>query len=229
MPVFRAVKLAQDKPHSRYPVMRGSADDIVGFIHVRDLFSPEVNGRSLRVGDIARGTLMLPGTREVLSALSDMRREGVHLAIVADEYGGTAGIVTLEDLVEELVGDIRDEYDADVAHTLRLVSGDVEVDGLLNLDDFSDETGIELPEGPYETVGGYIMSQLGQVPELGDSCAVNGHSLTVVGLDGRRVSRVRVGLRPPDDGAGATGADVVVREPGGATALRVDADAEHRR
>jgi len=89
MPVFRAVRFADDKPHSRYPVVRGSADDIAGFIHVRDLFSPAVSGRSLRVGDIARDTLRLPGTREVLAALTDMRREGVHLAIVVDEYGGT--------------------------------------------------------------------------------------------------------------------------------------------
>jgi len=197
MPVFRAVRFAQDKPHSRYPVMRGSADDIVGFIHVRDLFSPAVNGRSLRVGDIARDTLRLPGTRQVLAALTDMRREGVHLAIVVDEYGGTDGIVTLEDLVEELVGEIRDEYDAEAGHTLRLVSGDVELDGLLNLDAFSDETGIELPDGPYETVAGYIMFCLGRVPQIGDSCSIDGHHLSVVEVDGRRVSRIRVSRHDP--------------------------------
>jgi putative hemolysin len=197
MPVFKAVKFAADQPHSRYPVIRGgSADDIVGFIHVRDLFDPDINGRSLRVGDLARDTLMIPGTREVLAALTDMRREGVHLAIVADEYGGTDGIVTLEDLVEELVGDIRDEYDPDEAQALRLVSGDVEVDGLLNLDDFRDATGLELPDGPYETVAGYIVARLGHVPVVGEECAVDGHALTVVGVDGRRVSRVRVSRRP---------------------------------
>jgi putative hemolysin len=212
MPVFRAVRLAQDKPHSRYPVMRGSADDIVGFVHVRDLFGPQTTGRSLRVGEIVRDTLRLPGTRQVLSALSDMRREGVHLAIVVDEYGGTDGIVTLEDLVEELVGDIRDEYDADEGHTLRLISGDVELDGLLNLDDFSDETGIELPEGPYETVAGYIMFALGRVPQLGDTCAVDGHELTVVEVDGRRVARVRVSRREPAVAGGG--------HPGSATAAQ---------
>jgi putative hemolysin len=196
MPVFKAVKFAADQPHSRYPVIRSSADDVVGSIHIRDLFDPEINGRSLRVGDLARDTLLIPGTREVLAALTDMRREGVHLAIVADEYGGTDGIVTLEDLVEELVGDIRDEYDPDEAHALRLVSGDVEVDGLLNLDDFRDATGLELPEGPYETVAGYIVARLGHVPQVGEECAIDGHVLTVVGVDGRRVSRVRVSRRP---------------------------------
>jgi magnesium and cobalt exporter, CNNM family len=196
VPVFKALKFAAERPHSRYPVIRSSADDIVGFIHVRDLFDPELNGRSLRVGDLARDTLLIPGTREVLAALTDMRREGVHLAIVADEYGGTDGIVTLEDLVEELVGDIRDEYDVDERHVLRLVSGDMEVEGLLNLDDFRDVTGLELPDGPYETVAGYIVARLGHVPEIGESAAFNGHMLTVVGVDGRRVSRVRVSIRP---------------------------------
>ncbi len=218
-PVFRAVKFALDKPHSRYPVMRGSADDIIGFIHVRDLFDPAVAGRSLRVGQIARDTLRLPGTREVLSALTDMRREGVHLAIVVDEYGGTDGIVTLEDLVEELVGEIRDEYDAEQVRTLRLVSGDVELDGLLNLDDFGDETGIGLPEGPYETVAGYIMFRLGHVPALGEGCDVDGHRLTVVDLDGRRVSRVRVSLEGSEP-APANNAP----QPAGATAVDVAAD-----
>jgi putative hemolysin len=196
MPVFKAVRFAADQPHSRYPVIRSTADDIVGFIHVRDLFDPEINGRSLRVGDLARDTLLIPGTREVLAAMTDMRREGVHLAIVADEYGGTDGIVTLEDLMEELVGDIRDEYDPDDRQALRLVSGDVELDGLLNLDDFRDETGLELPEGPYETVAGYVVARLGHVPEVGEECAIDGHVLSVVAVDGRRVSRVRVGRRP---------------------------------
>jgi putative hemolysin len=109
MPVFKAVKIALANPHSRYPVVRGSHDHVVGFVHVRDLFDPELSRRSVRVGDLSREVKLLPVTKRVLPALSEMRREGHHLAIVIDEYGGTAGIVTLEDLVEELVGDIRDE------------------------------------------------------------------------------------------------------------------------
>ncbi len=132
---------------------------MVGFVHVRDLLDPKVAGRSVRVKDIVREVLMLPETRRILSALSEMRREGAHLAIVVDEYGGTAGIVTLEDLVEELVGDIRDEYDGDEADTTRSLTGDLEVDGLLNLDDFEDETGIVLPDGPYETVAGFMVAR----------------------------------------------------------------------
>ncbi len=198
MPVFKAATFAAERPHSRYPVIRGSSDDVIGFLHVRDLYAPEVNGRSVRVGELAREALMLPGTRELLPALADMRREGVHLAIVVDEYGGTAGIVTLEDLVEELVGDIRDEYDTDESVTQRLVGGEVELDGLLNLDDFEDETGLTLPEGPYETVAGFITSQLGRLPAVSDSCRFDGHLLTVVTMDGRRIDRVRVSVSPPE-------------------------------
>ncbi len=194
MPAYKAVKFAAERPHSRYPVMNGSADDIVGFVHVRDLFDPAVATRSVRVGDLARDVLMLPDTAKLLPTLTEMRRRSTHLAIVLDEYGGTAGIVTLEDLVEELIGDIKDEYDEESAETTRLRSGDIEVDGLLNLDDFADETGVELPDGPYETVAGFLAAQLGRVPSVGDEGAVDGYKITVTEMDGRRVSRVRVHL-----------------------------------
>jgi putative hemolysin len=196
-PVFKAAKEALHQPHSRYPVIRGSADDVIGFVHVRDLLDPSVAGRSLRVGELARQTLVLPWTRPLLAALADMRREGMHLAIVADEYGGTAGIVTMEDLVEELIGDIKDEYDVDEAETTVHRGGDVEVDGLLNLDDFEDETGLELPQGPYETVSGFMMSRLGRIPQVGDWVDHDDRRITVREVEGRRVGRVLVTVVPP--------------------------------
>jgi len=196
-PVYKAAREALTQPHSRYPVIRGSADDVIGFVHVRDLLDPDMANRSVRVGELVRDALVLPWTRPILAALADMRREGSHLAIVADEYGGTAGIVTMEDLVEELVGDIRDEYDVEEPETKRHRGGDVEVDGLLNLDDFEDETGIELPEGPYETVAGFIMAQLGRVPEEGDVVDYEDHRILVRDVENRRVGRVLVTAVPP--------------------------------
>jgi putative hemolysin len=138
------------------------------------------------VGDLARETAFFPGTKQVIPALTEMRRLRQHLAIVVDEYGGTAGIVTLEDLVEELVGDIRDEYDTEASGPR------TDVDGLLNLEDFTDETGVELPDGPYETVAGFVVSQLGELPTVGATVEVDGHVLTVTELDGRRVARLSV-------------------------------------
>ena len=198
--IARARKFVQELPHSRYPVVRGSHDDITGFIHVRDLYSADSGGRGGKVGDLAREVALVPSTKRLLPALSEMRRSGHHLAVVVDEYGGTAGIVTLEDLIEELVGDIRDEYDVGDEEAKRLRGGDIEVDGLLNLDDFAETTGHELPEGPYETVAGCLMARLGRLPRVGDAVEVDSVRLKVAKLDGRRVARVRVtALAPPDE------------------------------
>src|SRR3954464_4635893 len=191
--VARAVKLAAATPHSRFPVVRGSHDEVVGFVHLRDLYGPTgTTRRGAKVGDLAREVMMLPSTKRVLPSLSEMRRSGDHLAVVVDEYGGTAGIVTLEDLIEELIGEIRDEYDVDDDDAKRLRGGDLEVDGLLNLDDFAEATGRELPEGPYETVAGCLMATLKRLPRQGDAVEIDGMRLKVAKMDGRRVARVRV-------------------------------------
>ncbi|MGI5165147.1 hemolysin family protein [Spirillospora sp. CA-253888] len=192
LPLAGAARLAAASPHSRFPVFRDSHDEVIGFVHLRDLLVPEVADRSLPVGELVRPVKYLPASQRVLPVLSELRREGVHLAIVMDEYGGTAGIVTLEDLVEELIGDIRDEYDVQDAQARRLHDGVVEVDGLLNLDEFAAVTGLRLPAGPYETVAGHIMAVLGRVPAEGDGVEIAGHRLAVARMEGRRVARVRV-------------------------------------
>lgn len=198
-PVYKAATTALGSPHSRYPVVDGSHDNVVGFIHIRDLLDPTMSGRSVRVGELVRDIAFLPSTKRVLGALSEMRRDGHHIAIVLDEYGGTYGIVTLEDLVEELVGDIRDEYDVDEPERAPLSDGTVSVDGLLNLDDFAEATGRTLPDGPYETVAGYVLFVLGRVPSVGDTVGADGCELRVAEMDGRRIKRVDV--RPVSDGS----------------------------
>ena len=191
--VARAAKLTASAPHSRYPVVRSSQDDVIGFVHVRDLLLlPAAEARTQKVGEVTREVKQLPDTKKVLPSLSEMRRGGHHLAIVIDEYGGTAGIVTLEDLIEEVIGDIRDEYDAEESGALRSHGGEVEVDGLLNLDEVHEQTGVRLPDGAYETLAGYLMACLGHVPRKGEAVEAVGHRLEVTELDGRRVSRVRV-------------------------------------
>ncbi|MBI1379388.1 MAG: DUF21 domain-containing protein [Frankiales bacterium] len=206
LPAYKAARAVSDMPHSRYPVFRGSQDDIVGFVHIRDILNPDVVDRGIRLEELCREVLSLPGSKQVLPAMFEMRAAGAHLAIVVDEYGGTAGIVTLEDLVEELVGEIRDEYDLEEVVS-RPVGGDLEVDGLLNLDDFEDQTGIELPEGPYETVAGYVVAALGRLPEVGETVELEGTVLTVTELDGRRAARIRV-TRPGTTGSREGGAPV---------------------
>jgi putative hemolysin len=202
MPLAQAVVVAARATHSRFPVFEDSYDDVIGFVHARDLLRPGHNA-AVRVGDISRPVKMLPTSKTVMSALSEMRRDRAHLAIVVDEYGGTAGIVTLEDLVEELIGDIRDEYDVEVDPSRRLRTGEIEVDGLMNLDDFADLTGIELPDGPYETVAGFLLSVLGHLPQAGESAELDGSKLTVTELDGRRIARVKISASVADGGQAA--------------------------
>jgi putative hemolysin len=192
LPISEAAELAVSVPYSRLPVYQGSYDNVIGFVHVRDLLDPARANRPLTVGQVSRHVKFLPISKTVLTALSEMRRERAHLAIVIDEYGGTAGIVTLEDLVEELIGDIRDEYDADDPQARRLRGGDVEVEGLLNLHEFAELTGIDLPEGPYETAAGFVLAGLGEVPQVGNSVEVDGHRITVTEMDGRRIARLRI-------------------------------------
>ncbi|NUW30291.1 HlyC/CorC family transporter [Nonomuraea sp. SMC257] len=196
-PLAEAAVLAAGMPHSRFPVYRESYDEVIGFVHVRDLLDPVLTGRVEPISELVpiRPVKYVPASKRVLTTLSEMRDEGHHLAIVIDEYGGTAGIVTLEDLVEELIGDIRDEYDIE-DDTVVLPAGEIEIDGLTNLNDFAAETGIKLPDGPYETLGGFVMAMLGHVPDVGETVEIPGFELTVTELDGRRVARVRVKRGP---------------------------------
>src|SRR4051812_29684922 len=198
MTASRAAKQVHDSSHSRYPVVGRDEDDVIGFVHVRDLFLPHhPAGRAATVGDLVREVKRLPGTAGVLTALSEMRRENQHLAIVVDEYGGTDGIVTLEDLIEEVIGEIYDEYDEEVApEGKQAPGGPREVDGLLNLDDFTEVTGLALPDGPYETVAGYVLAELGRLPEIGDTIEVDGREIKVQELDGRRIARLLVSAAP---------------------------------
>ena len=205
MPLKRAADVAEHARYSRFPVYQESYDDVIGFVHARDLLDGRADAAQRHVGEVCRPVKFLPISKTVLSALSEMRRDRAHLAMVVDEYGGTAGIVTLEDLVEELIGDIQDEYDSDSGAARQLRGGDLEVDGLLNLDDFAEQTGLVLPEGPYETVAGFLLATLGHLPEGGESAEVAGRTLTVTQLDGRRISRVLVSPAAPAEPSGPPG------------------------
>ena len=191
--VGKAIELAVDKAHSRYPVVRGSSDEVVGFIHVRDLLDTSLANKSTKIVELVRNIMYLPGTKGVLPALSEMRTQGQHLAIVLDEYGGTDGIVTLEDLVEVLIGDIRDEYDEDESEvSLEERTGDFEVDGLISIEDLIEETKLDIPEGPYETASGFVMHFLGRIPQINDVVNVNGLRITVLTMEGKRAGQLLI-------------------------------------
>ena len=191
--VGKAIELAVDKAHSRYPVVRGSSDEVVGFIHVRDLLDTSLANKSTKIVELVRNIMYLPGTKGVLPALSEMRIQGQHLAIVLDEYGGTDGIVTLEDLVEVLIGDIRDEYDEHENEvSLEERTGDFEIDGLISIEDLIEETKLDIPEGPYETASGFVMHFLGRIPQVNDVVNVNGLRITVLTMEGKRAGQLLI-------------------------------------
>ena len=211
-PLAEAAREVIDKPHSRYPVTGSTVDDVVGVVHVRDLFTAALRDQGGRtVGDLARPVPLLPGSKPVLAALTEMRANRTHLAVVVDEYGGTDGIVTMEDILEELVGEIEDEYDPADTHP-----DATEFDGLLHRDELTERTGIVLPEGPYETLAGFVQTALGRIPVAGDVVEEHGHRFTVVEMDGRRVAQVRIAPPTPvpaDADLEGTGTGVGARSP----------------
>lgn len=203
-----------DQPFSRYPVVGDNRDDVLGFVHIRDLMQavPAAGAPAAepqRVEQLAREILAIPGTTKVLPALAHMRQHGHQIAVVVDEYGGTDGIITLEDLLEELVGEIYDEYDRATKDEGGPSSGEVrEVDGGLIIEELEELLGVDLPDGQYETVGGYIFDVLGRLARTGDTIVVDDHVLEVIEMDRYRIERVRVTPHrepvAPHDGA-ATG------------------------
>ncbi|WP_220794687.1 hemolysin family protein [Nocardioides pelophilus] len=191
MPLADAAAWVSGRQYSRYPVIGTSFDDVTGFLHVRDLLDVEPTERRT-VAEVQRPVLHLPGTNRVLPTVSTMRRDATHLAVVVDEYGGTDGIVTLEDLVEEIVGDIRDEYDDRPDPAFDEAGAAAVVDGGLTIEDFAEATGIALPDGDYETAAGYVVARLGRLPEVGDGVDVSAAHLEVAEMEGRRVTRIAI-------------------------------------
>ena len=189
--ISQARKMAVELAHSRYPVVRGSSDEVIGFLHVRDLLNPKLDDAQITIMELIRDILFLPGTKGVLPALTEMQTKRQHIAIVLDEYGGTDGIVTLENLVECLIGEIHDEYDpheADKSFEKR--TGDIELDGLISLEELQEVSGILLPEGPYETLSGFVMHNLGRIAQANDVIKINGARFTIVSMNGKRVGQI---------------------------------------
>ena len=189
--ISQARKMAVELAHSRYPVVRGSSDEVIGFLHVRDLLNPKLDDAQITIMELIRNILFLPGTKGVLPALTEMQTKRQHIAIVLDEYGGTDGIVTLENLVECLIGEIHDEYDPHEADkTFEKRTGDIELDGLISLEELQEVSGISLPEGPYETLSGFTMHYLGRIAQANDVIKINGARFTIISMNGKRVGQI---------------------------------------
>ncbi|MGH8873763.1 MAG: hemolysin family protein [Acidimicrobiia bacterium] len=185
--------LMVESGHSRVPLYRESLDDVAGFVHAKDLLKVPVDGRHHPVPpEVVRSLVVVPETIRLDPLLVELRRRRAQMALIVDEHGGTAGLVTIEDVVEELVGDIRDEHDSTERRLERFEEGHYTVSGLVRIDELGRAIGLRLPEGDYETVGGYLMDRLGRIAEDGDTIHHEGWMLSVTAMDGRRVDRVEL-------------------------------------
>jgi putative hemolysin len=183
-----------DSPYTRYPVYRGSLDDVVGVLHVRDLFSAlYADGiKNVDIGALVRPAFMVPETKDLAAMLAEFRRANQHIAIVVDEYGSFQGIVTLEDLLEEIVGEIEDEYDLPDESVERVDDSRIRIDGTFPIDDFNEQFDQELPQDDYHTVAGFVFGALGRAAESGDEVLHDGLRFHVLDVDGPRIERLEV-------------------------------------
>jgi putative hemolysin len=181
-----------DHPHSRYPVGEGSLDRLRGVVHVRELVAAARTNPAATLGDLARPAPIVPETKDVGAMLRELREQRQHMAVVVDEYGGTVGILTLEDILEELVGEIEDEYDLPDSTLTRIDEETVEVNGSMTVDDFNEALETGLPQDHAHTMAGLVFDALGRRPAPQDAVEIDGLRLRVEEVDGARITRLRV-------------------------------------
>jgi CBS domain containing-hemolysin-like protein len=194
MPPEEAVAAVLDSPYTRYPVYRDTLDDIVGVLHIRDLFAAmhDRGIEGVHLEQLLRAAYIVPETKDLASLLQEFRRTNNHFAVVVDEYGAMVGICTLEDLLEEIVGEIEDEFDVPEEPIVQVDEDTYRVDGMFPIEEFNDRFGTDLPDEDYHTVAGFVFGQLGRAPEPGDDVSHNGLRFDVLEVEGNRIERLAV-------------------------------------
>ena len=205
MPPEDALVTVVDSPFTRYPVYRDSLDEIVGVLHVRDLFAAmhDLGIASVRLEAIIRPAFVVPETKDLAALLGDFRRGKQHMAVVVDEYGAMEGLVTLEDVLEEIVGEIEDEFDLPDTSVERIDDSHIRIEGTYTIDDFNEEFGTELEQEDFHTMAGLVFGELGRAPEVGDVVDTGGLRLTVIEIEGSRILKIEVEFGVGETPAGA--------------------------
>jgi len=194
LPPEEALAAMIESPYTRYPVYRENLDNVVGILHVRDLFSALVDRgiANVVIEEIVRDAYIVPETKDLAAMLTEFRRTNQHMAIVVDEYGAMQGIVTLEDLLEEIVGEIEDEFDLPDESIERVDDDTIRIAGTFPIDDFNEQFGTKLTDEDYHTVGGFVFGLLGRAPEAGDSIDFDGMRFDVLEVEGSRINKIAV-------------------------------------
>jgi CBS domain containing-hemolysin-like protein len=194
LPPEEALATVLDSPYTRYPVYRQTLDDIAGVLHVRDLFSA-IHDRGLanvRLDELLRPAYVVPETKDLASLLTEFKRTKNHFAVVVDEYGAMVGVCTLEDLIEEIVGEIEDEFDVQEEQLVQVDEDTWRIDGMFPIEEFNERFNTELPEEDFHTVAGFVFGQLGRAPEPGDDVSYDGLRFDVLEVEGNRIERMAV-------------------------------------
>jgi putative hemolysin len=205
LPARECLAAVVDSPFTRYPAYKDSLDQIVGILHVRDLFKAlyERGVDNVVIADLLRKPYFVPETKDLAALLAEFRAQNQHMAIVVDEYGSMQGIVTLEDLLEEIVGEIEDEYDLPDESLERIDEHTIRVHGTFPIDDFNEQFGVEMPDEDYHTLAGFVFGQLGRAPEAGDEITWNGLKFDVIEVDGQRIEKLQVEFLPAGESEAA--------------------------
>ena len=201
LPPRECLAAVVNSPFTRYPAYRASLDQIEGILHVRDLFSAlyEKGIDNVVIADLLRKPYIVPETKDLAALLSEFRAQNQHMAIVVDEYGSMQGIVTLEDVLEEIVGEIEDEYDLPDESLERIDETTIHVDGTFPIDDFNERFEVEMPDDDYHTLAGFVFGLLGRAPETGDQVGWNGLRFAVIEVEGTRIEKLKVEFVPPEE------------------------------
>ncbi len=194
LPPEQCLEAVMDSPYTRYPVYRESLDNVVGILHVRDLFGAlrDRGMHEVKIEDLVRPAHIVPETKDLAALLTEFRRTNQHMAIVVDEYGEMEGIATLEDLLEEIVGEIEDEFDLPDESIEQIDEDTIRIDGTFPIDDFNERFRTELPQEDYHTVAGFVFGLLGRQPEVGDDISHDGMRFDVLEVEGSRINKLAV-------------------------------------
>jgi CBS domain containing-hemolysin-like protein len=190
--IKNVIEIIRKSGHSRIPLFRNSLDEIMGIIYAKDLLTYALKGEDIDLSKIVRKSYFIPENIKIDDLLAQMRKRKLHIAIVADEYGGTSGLVTMEDIIEEIVGEIEDEYDFEAPPIMRISDNEYLVDGTLTISDLNEELDLKLPEDEIETVGGLIYDLVGSLPEKGQVLEHGGNKFIVHVIEGQRIVKVKI-------------------------------------
>ncbi|MCA1950061.1 hemolysin family protein [Gracilinema caldarium] len=201
--IFLSVEMNQDEMlekiaesgHSRFPVYKDTIDNVIGILYVKDLLRTLVKHESIQMQTILRKPFFVPESKRIDDLLRDMRRKRVHIAVAVDEYGGVSGIVCMEDIIEEIVGDIQDEFDNEREDILQIGDGVYLCDARLNLEDLAEELKLDLPVNDFDTLGGFVFDLFGKIPVKYEKVSYGGHDFIIQDMEGHKINTVKIVLK----------------------------------